>query len=138
MTAVSGWASWGCYDDSVGTWALMVEIYSILARSMTVELCVENYGRPTTSGCNISCNGNAGEICGGSNRLNVYTYIGWSSRGCYNDTVGTRSLNTEIYSISRLRHGLRLTKGIQMGGCPWGGYSIFYYLLGKVGSPKNV
>lgn len=32
-------------------------------------------GAPATDGCNMLCNGNQTEICGGPGRLNVYDYL---------------------------------------------------------------
>jgi hypothetical protein len=80
-----------------------------------------------TTGCDMSCNGNLSETCGGPNRLDVYDFnnaianlptgtstsssatatasgtgsapSGWTSLGCYTDSVGARTLTTEIYSI---------------------------------------
>jgi hypothetical protein len=47
----------------------------------------------------MSCNGNKAEICGGGNRLDLYSYLtcnsttsGWSFKGCYNDSVSARTL----------------------------------------------
>jgi hypothetical protein len=37
---------------------------------------IANGGAPATSGCNMVCNGNSGEYCGGGNRLNVYSFEG--------------------------------------------------------------
>jgi len=50
-----------------------------------------NGGAPTTAGdCSMVCSGKSSEICGGPNRLNVYTTSsssssngGWVSIGCY-------------------------------------------------------
>jgi hypothetical protein len=39
----------------------------------------QNYGAPATDGCNTACHGSASEICGGGNRLNVYSYVVFSA-----------------------------------------------------------
>lgn len=63
------------------------------------------------------CNGNASEFCGAGNRLNMYSYngvtpsstppvstnappAGFSYLGCYNDTVGDRSLGHQQFLSS--------------------------------------
>lgn len=33
-------------------------------------------GAPATDGCTMACKGNSAELCGGSNRLNAYTFAG--------------------------------------------------------------
>jgi hypothetical protein len=106
-SAPAGWASLGCYIDSVGARTLETEIYSIPGASMTVELCTaacfasgftlagveyagecycdntfHNGGGPAPDGntlCDLACNGNAAEICGGSNRLSLYSRSSSSS-----------------------------------------------------------
>jgi len=47
---------------------------------------IANGGAPATSGCDMLCNGNSSEYCGGGNRLNVYNY-----QGQYNPTVVSSS-----------------------------------------------
>jgi hypothetical protein len=56
---------------------------------------ISNGGGPAPdglTGCNMVCNGNSSEYCGGPNRLDVYGYgkqstiaPPWSSLGCYTD-----------------------------------------------------
>ena len=68
--------------------------------------------------CNMVCNGNSSEFCGAGNRLDMYAssttapsvkvksstpapLTGWFSLGCYNDSVGTRTLsNTEYLNVA--------------------------------------
>jgi hypothetical protein len=106
-SAPSGWASLGCYTDNVGARTLETEIYSIPGASMTVELCtaaclaggftlsgveyasecycdhtLHNGGGPAPDGnalCDMACNGNAAEVCGGPNRLSLYSHNSSSS-----------------------------------------------------------
>jgi hypothetical protein len=98
-----------------------------------------------SAGCNMACNGNTSETCGGPNRLSLYDYndaiatvvtttktasstavsgtssassipmvpAGWYSLGCYNDTVGGRTLGTEIYSIP----GASMTVELCLAAC---------------------
>src|SRR5207248_1364864 len=103
-SAPAGWTYAGCYTDSVGARTLSVREFP--AGSMTVELCtsacqaagytiagveyagecycdnvLRNGGGPApdgSTGCNMACNGNAAEICGGANRLSLYTASGSS------------------------------------------------------------
>ncbi|KAL1835210.1 hypothetical protein VTK73DRAFT_6001 [Phialemonium thermophilum] len=35
---------------------------------------IANGGKPASSGCDMTCNGNQSEICGGPSRLNVYDF----------------------------------------------------------------
>ncbi len=53
-----------------------------------------NAGTLASSGCNMPCAGNAGEMCGGSDRINVMTHPTSRSVGCWsdNDTPNMRSL----------------------------------------------
>jgi hypothetical protein len=94
----TGWGLLGCYTDAVGARTLTVGVAAGGAATMTVESCVaacagytyagveyaaecycgnafSNGGGPAPdgfTGCNMPCNGNASEYCGGSNRLDVY------------------------------------------------------------------
>jgi hypothetical protein len=48
-----------------------------------------------STGCNMGCSGNAGETCGGPNRLDVYAAgPAWVSLGCYTDQPYERTLTT--------------------------------------------
>jgi len=64
----------------------------LISRRRIVDLLdcdniIEAPGAPATDGCNMLCAGNAAEICGGANRINVFTqyanYLGIS------DVTGT-------------------------------------------------
>jgi len=98
----STWKSLGCYVDNVNGRALPSQVTP--SGSLTVESCqtaclaagyilagvesgsqcfcnmqVVNGGGPASdgnAGCNMQCNGNSAETCGGSNRLNVYQWMG--------------------------------------------------------------
>ncbi|EMC92658.1 hypothetical protein BAUCODRAFT_114446 [Baudoinia panamericana UAMH 10762] len=100
----AGWASLGCFNDSVGARTLSNAQY---LDSMTIEECTSacakagytfagteyggecycdnaiqnyaalNYGGPAVdggAGCNMACAGTVNEMCGGPDRLNVYQY----------------------------------------------------------------
>lgn len=93
---IPGWNSIGCYVDAVGSRTLSVAQY--LGIDMTIEACTtacSNNGYQyagveyanecycdsqiaagatlaTDGRCNMACKGNATEICGGSNGINVY------------------------------------------------------------------
>ncbi|EHK19381.1 glycoside hydrolase family 55 protein [Trichoderma virens Gv29-8] len=98
----TGWNFRGCYTDSVDARALIAESVPGGPTSMTVEACQtvckglgyvlaglefadECYcGNSLANGatiapdgnaqCNMNCAGNAAETCGGSNRLDIYSY----------------------------------------------------------------
>lgn len=91
-----GWTSLGCYTDDMGARTLTKT--ASVDGAMTVEKCqaacfagsyllsgVEfgsecycdnniNSGSSVLNGCTYTCNGDQTELCGGSNRLNLYSY----------------------------------------------------------------
>jgi hypothetical protein len=100
-----GWTQLGCYTDSVNARTLSVVMDVVGGpQGMTVEACenacqaagyvlagveysaqcfcdntLENGGGPAPDGnalCDMSCNGNTTENCGGPNRLNLFSYGG--------------------------------------------------------------
>ncbi|KAG8803723.1 hypothetical protein FRC17_006129, partial [Serendipita sp. 399] len=120
------WTSAGCYEDQVSARVLPYPVATNGGpSSMTVELCLDacfaagytiagvewsqecfcGYNLPPTLAtdgrCNMECKGNADELCGGSNGLNVYqssgptspsTYSGWTYSDCYEDSIWSRVL----------------------------------------------
>ncbi|KND94716.1 putative fungistatic metabolite [Tolypocladium ophioglossoides CBS 100239] len=139
---VGGWASIGCYSEGTTGRALTQGINTIPGAQMTVAGCtaackaagyvlagveyagecycgsaISNGGKPADSGCDMACNGNSSEFCGGGGHLNVYTLgdpstttsgvsssstgapqqtglpQGWASYGCWVDGVNGRILN---------------------------------------------
>ncbi|KFY34113.1 hypothetical protein V494_07045 [Pseudogymnoascus sp. VKM F-4513 (FW-928)] len=102
--AVPGWTAGGCYVDSVAARSLPQGMAVAGNAAMTTELCLEacqaagykiaglEYanqcycgneftagGVPAPDGdaqCNMPCAGNAAEMCGGPDRLNVYLFSG--------------------------------------------------------------
>jgi hypothetical protein len=116
----SAWATLGCYTDNVGARTLS---HNLNIPSLTADKCVSGcasagytiagveYGNECycgtavqngqgqapdgSTGCNMGCSGNEGEMCGGANRLNVYAAgPAWVSLGCYSDQVYKRTLTT--------------------------------------------
>jgi len=127
----TGWSSLGCYLDNVGGRTLTSASYTDPV-NMTVENCVnfcngQNYiyagveyaqecycgnsisngGAPASStDCSTRCTGNANELCGAGNRLDLYwsgaapppppsiepSSGSWVSLGCYSDNVNGRAL----------------------------------------------
>ncbi|GIZ37716.1 hypothetical protein CKM354_000115300 [Cercospora kikuchii] len=112
------WISRGCITDNVGgrTLPYGAEVAGG-SRNMTNNNCVaackeagytiagtEYSGecfcgnslagaQPATDGrCNMPCNGNNGDVCGGPNGLSVLQFNGWSTLGCYTDNTGRRTL----------------------------------------------
>ncbi|KAG8763976.1 hypothetical protein FRC15_007816 [Serendipita sp. 397] len=60
-------------------------------------------GATTTTGCDMLCNGDNTQTCGGGYKLSVYrssktgpaplqTYNNWGYQGCYTDTIAARTL----------------------------------------------
>ena len=79
-TIPSNWATLGCYSDSNGQRALSA-FFNAPSNGIAVERCINICS--TNTGCNMACSGNAGETCGGPNRLNVYAAGGeWVQNGC--------------------------------------------------------
>lgn len=163
----AGWTSLGCYTDAVGARTLANPQY--LGGPMTWELCtsacktssylyagveyagecycgaaIGGSGGPApdgSTGCTMACNGNAGQICGGSNRLTMFQYnatattsstsatatssqppaslpSGWLYRGCYIDNVNGRILSNQLPDSSAL------TTESCVASCIGKGYSI--------------
>ena len=50
----------------------------------------------------MACNGNKNEVCGGPNGLSVYQLTGWFNAGCWNDTVGDRTLTQQQFGLGDL------------------------------------
>jgi hypothetical protein len=139
---VDGWTSLGCYTEGVTGRTLTYAMNTVPANQMTVAKCTagckaarftlsglefggecfcgntfSNGGKPAASGCNMVCNGNSTEYCGGPDRLNVYgngnqppgpssttsssvplpTGLpdGWSAQGCWIDNVNGRILSRQ-------------------------------------------
>lgn len=124
----AGWGFLGCYTDSVNARTLPNGVgVPGGGNNMTVALCTQacqaqnynisgveysgecycgnsfmNGGAPAPdglTGCNMPCNGNSSELCGGANRLDVYALgvrsvisPAWSTLGCYTDSVQSRTL----------------------------------------------
>ncbi|KAH8984568.1 WSC domain-containing protein [Lactarius hatsudake] len=65
---------------------------------------------PDNAYCNMPCQGDPTELCGGAGRINVYNFTGtypigasvvaaaggWTSRGCYSDSTSSRSLERRV------------------------------------------
>ncbi|CCC06458.1 hypothetical protein SMACR_04850 [Sordaria macrospora] len=94
---VNGFSHLGCYSEGTTGRTLTFAVGTIPGATMTVDKCtaacntsgykyagvefggecfcgnrISNGGAPATSGCNMLCNGNTTEFCGGGNRLNIY------------------------------------------------------------------
>ncbi|PSN72640.1 WSC-domain-containing protein [Corynespora cassiicola Philippines] len=122
------WGSMGCYTDSVGARILsVVGIVEGGAAAMSPKTCtdacangnykyagveyagecycgntLDNDNGPAEDGCDMPCNGNSSQLCGGANRMNLYEFglddpqpailTGWQPQGCYTDSVAGRAL----------------------------------------------
>ncbi|KAK6544772.1 hypothetical protein TWF694_001455 [Orbilia ellipsospora] len=73
------------------------------------------------SGCDMACGGLASELCGGGNRMNLYTntaYIDpeailqdWTYSGCYTDGPDARGLENSFYDYN----GMTIERCLDMG-----------------------
>lgn len=89
-------------------------------------------GAPATDGgCDMPCEGLSTEICGGGDRLTVYEYTGtttiptvldsyngWTSKGCYVDSVNARVLTPVANAVAPM------TVANCVDACDAAGYSI--------------
>lgn len=128
------WKAWGCFTDSRDARTLLFRTAVAGNAPMTIELCqaacqsagyalagvefsqecycanaLTSCGIPApegNAGCNMVCQGNKAEICGGPNRLNLFSQesgppallppivpTGWSNQGCWIDNVNARILS---------------------------------------------
>ncbi|KFY88681.1 hypothetical protein V498_06696 [Pseudogymnoascus sp. VKM F-4517 (FW-2822)] len=113
---VAGWTAGGCYTDTVQARSLPQGMAVAGNAPMTIELCLTackgagykiagleyanqcycgnafvNGGAPAPDGnakCNMPCDGNTAQMCGGPDRLNVYFYEGSGDTGT-TATTGT-------------------------------------------------
>ncbi|KAK4580137.1 hypothetical protein LTR86_000340 [Recurvomyces mirabilis] len=142
----AGWATLGCYTDSDNpAKRALGAFFTQPSGGMTVETCINlcstngytiagveystecycdteirnNQGLAAdgNTGCNMACSGNAGETCGGPNRLNVYAAGGeWVQLGCYSDQPYSRTL---AYTLS---YAGQLTTDTCLSTCRAAGY----------------
>src|SRR3569833_893745 len=75
---------------------------------------IQNGGLPATSGCDMLCNGNHSEICGGPSRLNVYDYhmlfpVSTSSSSTSQSSTSTSSSTGTSTSSSTSAHSTTTT-----------------------------
>ncbi|KAL4076636.1 glyoxal oxidase [Scleroderma yunnanense] len=155
------WTSYGCWTDNTGSRTLSSASYTDTT-DMTVESCISfcstgsnsyiyagveyaqecycgNYlasaaTNVSMSDCNMQCTGNAAELCGAGDRLNVYwsdaqppsapiivSQVGnWTSLGCYNDSTATRALT----------HGTAVTGQVTVESCTTACQNSGYPLAG--------
>lgn len=146
VTLPSSWASLGCYTDTNGQRAL-TNFRNNPNGGMTVETCIglcandgfsiagveyggecycdnkvmNNHGLAPdgSTGCNMACSGNAGEVCGGPNRLNAYAAgPAWVQLGCYSDQPYQRTLANDMQMTGTL------TVEICLASCGTAGYTL--------------
>ncbi|OAF57262.1 hypothetical protein VC83_04669 [Pseudogymnoascus destructans] len=127
--AVAGWTAGGCYTDNVAARSLPQGVAVAGNAAMTITLCLTacqaagyriagleyasqcycgnafaNGGALAPDGnaqCNMPCDGNPAETCGGPDRLNVFFHsgssgdsgTGWSYKGCWVDNKQGRIMN---------------------------------------------
>lgn len=148
-SAALDWTYLGCYTDTVHTRTLLN--VQAANNALTVESCIaacaqggytlagtefgdqcwcdttlHNGGGPApdgNTGCNMPCAGNASEVCGGTDRLSIYSPPGpaWQSLGCYTDSVQKRTL-THPEQITG--GGAAMTVELCQGACSAAGYKL--------------
>ncbi|KAL7410783.1 glycosyl hydrolase family 71-domain-containing protein [Mrakia frigida] len=118
--AISGWKHTGCYSDSGGARALTgfaqtgittntLQTCTALCASKGFSIAGAEYGSECYCGNAISgsstiqastqcanrCAGNSAQICGGTNRITIYTAVSptWNNVGCVTDSGAARALN---------------------------------------------
>src|ERR1700761_9187426 len=82
----------------------------------------------------MACTGNASEPCGAGNRLSVFHTTqalrgpsvnpgppGWTSLGCYSDSVGARTL---LNGVATAGGGSAMTIALCTTACKQAGYSL--------------
>ena len=118
-----GFSYLGCYSDSVNSRALVGLTNPGVAIQNDVEKCASEctaftyfgveYGAecycgnaivggsalvagstPDVTGCDMVCSGNATEYCGGSNRINMYTYVAVTSSAVPSGSTASSVLGT--------------------------------------------
>jgi hypothetical protein len=125
----AAWTSLGCYTDTLASRTLRIPIpVTGGPDTVTIESCQTACGAAgfTYAGveyarecycdnsiqatgtlakiqtsCFMACSGNANEICGGPDRVNIYQVTapqsyGWSDAVCVTDSVGARTLANQV------------------------------------------
>jgi hypothetical protein len=124
----STWVYQDCYTDSIDDRTLALFMFQ--SYSMTQELCqttclqrgytlagvefytechcanVINPDATTATNCNLACQGNTDETCGGADAIGIFAYlppaadthpdVGFTYQGCYTDNTTARTLTTQI------------------------------------------
>jgi hypothetical protein len=111
-------------------------------RSTDIDCSTRNSVNPiatneSASDCNMPCNGNANQPCGGANRINLFWngqtappppavstnpgVDGWVSEGCYTDSVGARTLG---HKVDTTGGGSVMTVQLCVDACNSAGYSL--------------
>ncbi|KAH9485989.1 WSC domain-containing protein [Psilocybe cubensis] len=126
----SGWSAIGCFSDSTDARTLRTAAFTDVT-GMTIESClafcvpagykyagvefsrecycdnnIESPGAPIdASACSMPCTGNSGEICGGSNAINIFQSTpapplpsGWEAVGCFSDSTDSRTLRVASFT----------------------------------------
>ncbi|CAG7849956.1 SubName: Full=Uncharacterized protein {ECO:0000313/EMBL:CCA67329.1} [Serendipita indica DSM 11827] len=112
-----------------------------------------NGGVPAETGCDMPCSGDSNETCGGGNRLSVYentgslsppetTYPGWSSQGCYTDSVANRALPNQVYVEGDMSVDKCTSKcfslGYHLAGVEFGRECFCADSIGSSGTPATI
>ncbi|ETN43599.1 uncharacterized protein HMPREF1541_02758 [Cyphellophora europaea CBS 101466] len=105
-TIPDGWSSKNCYTDSPSNRALSYQIpnFSSFSNAQCISECssrgyslagseygsecycgntIDNGNSPATSGCDMACNGNHADTCGGAGRINIFTNACSGTPGCH-------------------------------------------------------
>ncbi|KAK1853428.1 copper radical oxidase [Colletotrichum chrysophilum] len=124
----TGWKSQGCLKDNIGGRSLGVYVgveggntnvanciaacaaagYTLAGVEYAQECWCDNSirfgGVPTTDGCNMPCKGNTAEMCGGPDRLNLYSLasldLGFSTTSSSAIVIPSSSSTTSLPTLS--------------------------------------
>ncbi|KAM7223227.1 putative fungistatic metabolite [Rhypophila decipiens] len=131
---VNGFTYMGCYSEGTTGRTLTHPITTITNAEMTVGLCtaachtagyilagveyggecfcgntIANGGARATSGCNMLCNGNQTEFCGGGSRLNIYNYLNQFSATSSSVSSTRSSTSTAVAGTTTTTAGTGVT-----------------------------
>ncbi|KAI9349634.1 hypothetical protein BDR26DRAFT_852503 [Obelidium mucronatum] len=94
------------------------------------------YSPSPSTGCNMNCEGNNSEICGGGNAISVYTASSFRFAGCFSDDANSRvlpnlignSVGMTVEACAQLARVWGFSMfGLEAGKECWAGNAYEYY-----------